>query len=70
MSEETTPPAGPEAPAAAPERRPFEAWAKSKKTPRWVLAAAKAGERWPAGRELTETQFDAALQRARTGAHR
>jgi hypothetical protein len=49
--------------APAP-RLPFEQWAAKKKTVAWLLAAAKALESWPIGREITEAQFDDAVLRA------
>ena len=55
---------------AKPARKPFEQWAAEKKTPRWVLAAVRGGERWPAGYEVTEAKFDAAAKRAAEGASR
>jgi hypothetical protein len=77
---EASPDAGPSAPEApapapapapeAPARKPFEAWARAKKTPKWLLAAATAGERWPVGREVTEVEFDAATARAAGGTSR
>ncbi len=50
--------------AVEPERRPFEQWAEAKKTPAWKLAAAKAHENWPLGREVTEAAFDQAVRAA------
>ena len=29
----------------------------------WKFAAARAGERWPEGKELTEREFDAAIEK-------
>ena len=43
---------------------PFEDWAKAKKIPDWKLAATRAFASWPAGREVTEADFDQAVQRA------
>lgn len=44
--------------------RSVEHWAAAKRPPRRLLAAARAGNRWAVGFELTETDFDAALTRA------
>lgn len=49
--------------SSAPELRPFEQFAAEKGTPAWQLAGAAAHEGWPAGREVTEAQFDAAVER-------
>lgn len=46
-----------------PELKPFEVWAAEKKTPDWLLAATKASQDWPGGREMTEAAFDAGVQR-------
>lgn len=46
------------------ELKPFEQWAEAKKTPDWLLAATKASADWPMGREVTETEFDEAVDRA------
>lgn len=46
------------------ELKPFETWAAEKKTPDWLLAAAAASHQWPIGREMTEAQFDAAVEAA------
>src|SRR5512143_388254 len=42
-------------------RQPFELWAAAKKTPDGELRTAKVLKRWPAGRILTESEFDAAI---------
>lgn len=47
-----------------PERKPFEAWATELGTEDWLLAAAKMHARWPAGREVTKLEFNAALKGA------
>jgi hypothetical protein len=47
------------------ERRTAEAWRDAKQTVAWAFAAARAGERWPLGQELTEAQYDAAIDRAK-----
>lgn len=36
----------------------------------WKFAAARAGERWPEGKELTEAEFDAAVDKAATHSFR
>lgn len=46
------------------EIKTVEQWAAEKATPDWLLAAARAGNRWPVGRELTEQEFDAAIEAA------
>jgi hypothetical protein len=46
-----------------PARKPVETWAEEKRTPAWLLAAARVHENWPVGRELTEAEFDTALKR-------
>lgn len=43
--------------------KPFEVWAAEKKTPDWLLAATKASQDWPIGREMTEAAFDAGVER-------
>jgi hypothetical protein len=50
-------------PAAAP-RKTVEVWAAEKKTPAWLFAGAKAGNRWPIGRELEEAEYDQAVHAA------
>jgi len=48
---------------AAP-RKPIEGWADDKKLPAWQVAAARAFEAWPQGVEVTEEEFDRAVQAA------
>jgi hypothetical protein len=48
-------------------KKPAEQWAETKKhTGRaaWKFAAARAAENWPVGAELTESEYDAAVNRA------
>lgn len=42
---------------------PAETWAKEKSTPAWLFAAARAANRWPIGREMTESAYDAAIKK-------
>jgi hypothetical protein len=42
--------------------KPFEEWAAAKNTPDWHLAGLVADQKWPAGREVSERQFDTALE--------
>lgn len=54
-----------DAPAAAPEqsgRVPFETLLTG--LPAWKVAALKAFTRWPEGREVTQQEFDDALEGA------
>lgn len=46
---------------------PFEAWAHAKSTAPWLVAAARALRGWPAGREVSELQFDEACAEASEG---
>lgn len=74
-NEQTAPAPSSEAPAETPPpvRKPVESWAAAKKhTERnaWKFAAARAGERWPHGFEVTEAEYDEAVDRAANGAHR
>lgn len=39
----------------------IEAWAEAKKTPDWHLAATKAAKKWGMGKEVSESEFDAAV---------
>jgi len=50
-------------PAAAPPR-PLEAWEIEKDVPGWLRVAARTLHRWPAGRVLTESEFDAGVRAA------
>ena len=43
-------------------RKPAEQWASEKHTPAWLLAAMRAHEQWPLGRDLTEGEFDEACR--------
>jgi hypothetical protein len=45
-------------------KQPIEKWAEQKKLPAWMFAAAKAHENWPQGFEVTEEDFDQAVQAA------
>jgi len=42
----------------------FEAWAAAKSSAEWRVAAARVGQGWPAGLEMTEGDFDKALDDA------
>jgi hypothetical protein len=53
-----------EKPAAAAEQRTVEEWRAVKAPADWVFAAARAGNRWPIGLLVTESEFDDALERA------
>lgn len=59
------PDAGAEAPKPAPERKPWEQWAKEKRAPAGELLSAKTLHRWPVGKQITEADFDAAITAAR-----
>lgn len=48
----------------APETRTVEEWRAAKSPAAWLFEAAKAGNRWPIGLMVTESQFDEALERA------
>lgn len=54
-----------DAPAPAIERRPVETWARDRRTPAWVFAAAKVMHRWPEGLEVLPEDYDAACEAAR-----
>jgi hypothetical protein len=45
-------------------RQPFETWADAKKPAVWLIAAARAMRGWAIGREVTEAEFDDAIQAA------
>jgi hypothetical protein len=45
-------------------RRPHEEWAAEKGTPTWLLAAARAKARWALGQEVTEREYDRAVEAA------
>lgn len=54
----------PDAAAAPPPPvavKPFEVWAKAKKTEAHWLNAARVTNHWAIGRELTEATYDAAI---------
>jgi hypothetical protein len=36
----------------------------------WMFNGARAGSRWPQGAEVTEAEFDAAIEKATTGVSR
>ena len=46
------------------KKQPVETWAEQKKVSAWQFAAAKAHEAWPQGLEVTEEEFDQAIQSA------
>jgi len=46
------------------EKQSIEKWAEQKKLPAWKFAAAKAHEGWPQSFEVTEEEFDEAVQAA------
>ncbi len=46
------------------ESKPFEQWAAEKGTADWQLAALTAFKNYPIGREVTASEFDAALEQA------
>lgn len=46
-----------------PAVKTIEQWAKDKGTKSYVLRAAATLNRWPVGREITETVFDAGIAR-------
>lgn len=65
------PPAGaPEPPARDPKepdaqgRCTVEVWAAKVGTADWLFAAAKAGQRWAIGQEITEQQYSEAIEAA------
>lgn len=41
----------------------LEQWAEVKNSPAWLVAATKAANGWPVGKELSEAEFDAELER-------
>jgi hypothetical protein len=51
-------------PTASGPMKTVEQWAALKGTPDWAFGAAKAGNGWGTGRELTEAQYDAQLEKA------
>lgn len=46
------------------EKRTFEAFAEEKKPAAWKAAAARAMRGWPIGFEVTEAEFEKALEDA------
>ncbi len=52
-------------PAPKPVRRAVEKLAAEKGTKAWLFAAAKIGQRWAIGAELTEAEYDKAIEAAR-----
>lgn len=48
----------------APPLRPIEEWRERLGTPNWLFAAAKTKRDWPQGREVSETEYRAALRAA------
>jgi hypothetical protein len=44
--------------------RPYEEWAAEKGTPTWLLAAARAKAGWALGQEVTEKEYDRAVEAA------
>ena len=49
------------APQPAPERLTIEALESASSVPHYLLAAARAAERWLPGQELTQAEFDRAV---------
>jgi len=49
------------------ERRDVEAWASAKKTPTIWFRAAAVMHHWPLGEQLTEAEFDRAIDAAKHG---
>jgi hypothetical protein len=45
-------------------RRPHEEWAAQKGTPAWLLAATRAKVGWALGQEVTEGEYDRAVEAA------
>lgn len=46
--------------------KPYSDWAREKSTPPWKLEAARVGNNWPEGREMSEAEFDKAISRVET----
>ena len=68
MAERENPAAAPEAAAtdtSIPHHKPIEIWVIGKQTPGWLFAAARVLRRWPAGKELSEEEFEAGIKAAR-----
>ena len=47
-------------------RKPFEQWAREKRTPLIDVRRTALMHRWPIGREVTEARFDASIEAAAT----
>ncbi len=47
------------------ELRPFDQWAKEERSAAWEVAAAAALRKWPAGREVTKSDYLRAVEAAR-----
>jgi len=45
-------------------RRPHEEWAAQKGSPPWLLAAARVKAGWALGQEVTEREYDRAVEAA------
>jgi hypothetical protein len=45
-------------------RRPHEEWAAQKGTPAWLLAATRVKAGWALGQEVTEKEYDQAVDAA------
>jgi hypothetical protein len=45
--------------------KPFEQWAKAKRTEAWWVAGAAMHAGWAVGREVTEADYDAAVDAAK-----
>lgn len=51
-------------PARGSATKTVEAWCELKKTPDWLFGAARRVGRWGEGRELTEVEYVATLEKA------
>lgn len=51
-----------DAPAPSAEKRAPEAWFAAKKSRQWAYDGARFAEQWPAGIEITEADYDAAIR--------
>lgn len=49
---------------ATGESKAIEAWAKELETPDWLFAAAKSIRKWGEGKELSKSDFEAAVDQA------
>lgn len=54
-------PAADPAPTEAAEKKTIEQWRDELGTPAWLWAGMKLGKTWPIGKEVTRTEYDAAL---------